>query len=287
MTTKTPPKKAGAKKAPKLAQTKPTKGKPIAAGPFSLRLSTNQAAKINALAEAHGIDPESVIKLAVKELVGRSAQKPSSSRATLSKAETLRLLRDSEFQTTRDVRLTCLWVVECRDLAREIIAGEANDWAVCLYWIRLWGLLGEVLVHWKKRLRLPDAPELDVKVVRSHVQRLVSLVESVPGMLSDEQLVWIEYRRHFQAHAVQTDYRLRVDCNGVLVTKRIPLLVPNAKPRELSAHEDAMDRLIAVAKEVDVARAIGKSLLPTLNEAARLSNEVVQLMPDNPRKGRP
>lgn len=263
----------------------------ISAGPFNIPVSKNEAAKINSIATAHGITPGSVVKLALKELHERFAQKAPPKRRELTAAESMRKRRDDEFQTNRDARLLAGWVIDCRDLARQVIGGEANGWAVALYFVRLCGLLGEVRTYWQKRLGLPDAYELDILDIRGFVTQLVAALEGMQALLSEDQLIWIEYRRHFEAHAVQHKYRLHVDStSGALVTTLAPKLIPGAEPRELSAHEDAMDRLVqghTESGDAPVARDISTALIVKLEEAGTLAQQIRARIPRLERNGRP
>jgi hypothetical protein len=117
-----------------------------------------------------------------------------------------------------------------------------DDAVAALFWVRLYGLLKDLADVLKRHHSLAEVfPSDDARLL----VRIVSALDSVRRQLSDDEVVYLQYRRQAECHPFQHDYRFtRVRDGGLKDTSKSHLL---ARPISLEEVRAAVKRVEGAA----------------------------------------
>jgi hypothetical protein len=145
---------------------------------------------------------------------------------TLDCAERRRRMSESSRNIRIHSRQAMNWLVDAARLAK--LVAEGNENLAPVFWIRLYGILHEM----HERLSASNA-----SVVRHGITPNPSIVDflvavdKVASIFSDDERLYIQYRRDVECHPLQLNYELQVKKNGdtreafdhKLLAKKVPV----------------------------------------------------------------
>jgi len=153
------------------------------------------------------------------------------------------------------------WVQDLDDVTEDLLRrGRDSPW-VGWFWVRLYGLLAEILTGYKGLIDTLVLPRGDSQLLtRPEVRILLTIrnaCQAIRDALTDDEVVLLDYERHCQCHVHQDGYRLRVkgknkdqlveDRHFALLGKTLPVADVDAiLNRQLQAYH-ADDKALAVA----------------------------------------
>jgi hypothetical protein len=208
-------------------------------------------------------------------------EKNKSTWRPLTTEEQWTLLRDAvQRGGDRQARSMGLWVVETCGLANDAAKEALNDWAVAMFWVRLYGLLHDLRSYWSgvlERTPKDDMVAADLDEVReqamfalTQVREMVAAIDEVNATLTESERIFIEQRRHFECHPILDDYRVRRTPDGVRDDRKPRLL--GGERRSLDEHDDAILEVLGNhAGHKQVAREIALKIQPALHRATALA----------------
>ena len=96
------------------------------------------------------------------------------------------------------------WARGTQAIAERMAEGP-DDAVAALFWIRLYGLLKDLAAVVKRHQALADVfPGDDARLLG----QIVSALDLVRSALSEDELVYLQYRRQTECHFFQSDYRV-------------------------------------------------------------------------------
>lgn len=152
--------------------------------------------------------------------------------------EISRLLEDMSKHAELDVLLADRWISSLQNQSKALLRGGASPEA-SLFWIRLHGAIAELpLTFVKSAELLSHAPpslfqQMHSTASGSHAATTLGLrwrvhmaATELASPLDENELIYLEWRRHVEAHLLQGAYRLRlrVGKNALLETLEIKVL---------------------------------------------------------------
>lgn len=135
----------------------------------------------------------------------------------LSAADAARLDEDAIHQTlTRPVSVY-QWAQSAARCAKQIVRtrGASEAWNA-LYWVRTYAVLTEM----RKR-----SEDMTKSLSDTAHEAVVTAIEAIRTCFSEDELLYLEYRRHVECHLVQDGYRLQLDEEGKVIELRRRKLV--------------------------------------------------------------
>jgi hypothetical protein len=99
-----------------------------------------------------------------------------------------------------------------RDTARvtQLVANSNTD-LIPIFWIRLYGVLADVADQIDK---VCDNPEHARQILATHefaaALRVRNAITNIASVFNEDELVYLQYRRHVECHPLQNAYRIRV-----------------------------------------------------------------------------
>jgi hypothetical protein len=158
------------------------------------------------------------------------------------------------------------WIGETLAItARVASSGQAE--LLPLFWIRLYGLLTDVADFVELSVEqgydgLCTFPLARVRAARSPLPTALTRLRSV---FEEDELLYIEYRRHAECDPFQTKYRERRLPHGA--PAHVPSVLLDGRPVTVDAARAAFDKLLAAhaMREERVGSAFARRVLPGLH----------------------
>jgi len=126
-------------------------------------------------------------------------------------------------QTLQWVRSAYLHALEVATKGQEASAAVTG-----MFWIRVCGVFTDIRPAIAKHVESlstmgagPEQPESITSQLRGLAQLCLERIDAVKAALTEDELVYLEYRRHVEAHPWQNSYELRLGKNGIIDTKEV------------------------------------------------------------------
>lgn len=168
--------------------------------------------------------------------------------------------RQRESHQTQLVR----WVSETLAItARVASCGQAE--LLPVFWIRLYGLLTDVMDFVElSSERSYDGMVMFPQARRTVHSKLPTALNRLKAVFEEDELLYIEYRRHAECDPFQTKYRPRRLPHGA--TAHVPSLLLDGRPVTVEAARAAFDKLLALhGREERLGSAFARRVLPALH----------------------
>lgn len=199
---------------------------------------------------------------------GTWERSPGYSGPTLVSDEQLRFMNESaeRRQNDLDARLKCQWVENLEQVVQTLLReGDAAPWPFMgMFWVRLYGVLADLRSEQVAFFRFLGVDPL------THVANAGSLlelgvetarrIEGVRQSLTEDELIYVDYRRHTESHPTQSAYNVRWSKKAGAVADRHRV---HALDREFSVAELdlAVRRVLAAhANEPAIAVALARKV---------------------------
>lgn len=185
--------------------------------------------------------------------------------ATAARVTTSGLRLSSGPMRHRDAPLCQLatWVGELVDAAER--AGGGNPDALPLFFIRLYGVLTDVADFVALTVNEEQDGLCMFPLAREpeHVSPLPAALARLTALLSEDELLYIEYQRHLACDPFQTKYRVRRGRHGA---GHVPSALLDGRPVTIEDAECAFQRLFVKhdATEERLGIELARRLLPAL-----------------------
>jgi hypothetical protein len=132
--------------------------------------------------------------------------------AALSLEDRMRLIDDIRDGAQISGPLLANWVRDGLRVTRLVIAGNTD--VIPIFWLRLYGILADIADH----LAHQASVVADLAPGQPHLAPLFSLaktIDELASVLTDDELIYLQYRRHTESHPLQDAYRLRLTPKGL------------------------------------------------------------------------
>jgi hypothetical protein len=122
-----------------------------------------------------------------------------------------------------------------------------------VFWLRLFGILHDM---YDKQVRSERFCKIYGFKMDSRILAFMREVELLAAVFTDDERLYIQYRRDVEAHPIQVHYEFKIDGTGRPKEGITPKLTSSKLPVTLEEFREAMGRVIATAKhETEIARA--------------------------------
>lgn len=171
-------------------------------------------------------------------------------------------------QVEISTRLKRQWIDQLAEVVRVLgEQGEAAPWPyMAIFWIRLHAVVVEMRADLRQLFEAANVnPATFVpnpgSLLAFGFEKLARL-DAIPAAFTDDELVYLDYRRHTEAHPTQRAYDLRWSRRGLVDRRTVPT---TAREYTVSDADDAIRRVLAdhegePAIAVDFARRIALPL---------------------------
>lgn len=136
------------------------------------------------------------------------------------------------------------WIRSAVHYAVRVAAGDATPADVSLFWIRVGGVFLDVRAKHQASLDFLRRTYGD-DIVRAPAvapfQALLDAISAVAAVLTEDELYYLEYRRHVECHPRQTAYRARLHKDGSLKEVQSKAL---GEARTQAESEDTLRRVL-------------------------------------------
>jgi len=186
-----------------------------------------------------------------------------SAAATRGTTSGLRLSTGPQRHRDAPLRQLAAWVGETLDAAER--AGGGSPAALPVFWLRLYGVLTDVADF--VALTVEEAQDglcmFPLAREREQVSPLPAAMERLSALLDEDELLYIEYRRHVECDPFQTKYRVRRGRHGA---GHVPSALLEGRPVTIEEAESAFQRLFVKhgADEERIGVELARRLLPAL-----------------------
>jgi len=185
------------------------------------------------------------------------------------------LLRDQAFHGPHRVeRQNHLWVVETRQLADLALAKGMRAADAALFWIRLYGVLHDLAKHWQGAVApATGASAKSADLARKPLlEKIVGAVRQTRAALSNEDRVFIEYRRNYEAHPIQNHYHVKRTPSGMKTECDFRLL--DGATLSLETVQEITCSKLQADDDMAVARVMAESIREHLRRVEQLTGEL-------------
>lgn len=156
------------------------------------------------------------------------------------------------------------WVGETLAITARVASSGQSE-LLPVFWIRLYGLLTDVADF----VELSAEPSNDGLGIFPQARRPVRsklpiALNRLKAVFEEDELLYIEYRRHAECDPFQAKYRPRRLTHGG--TAHVPSVLLDGRPVTVEAARAAFDRLLALhGREVRIGSAFARRVLPALH----------------------
>lgn len=171
------------------------------------------------------------------------------------------------------------WIREACGYAEKVAGGAASRAERSLFWIRTAGVLLDIGGHYRASLELTSAAfgELpDVLAIRL-TQTLVDAIRALAEALPEDELRYLEYRRHCECHPRQSAYRARLNKDGSI--KPVSSKISGSRPQHES--EDVLRGVLLRygVDETRIAIEVAKRVLEPLRKVEAAAGPLCEATP--------
>jgi hypothetical protein len=124
------------------------------------------------------------------------------------------------------------WAESAASHANEVarLDGASTAATDSLYWIRTYGVLADLAAHFERKLAFvieteQGAPSATTRTYRSWFVAILAGIGRARDALTEEELLYLEYRRNVECHPFQDGYRLNIARAGEVIDTRPSLLL--------------------------------------------------------------
>jgi hypothetical protein len=185
----------------------------------------------------------------------------------------LRYMNARRGKSDTEAHQKCVWVERLSDVVDRLVAeGAPFDWAVdSVFWTKLHGVLTELRADYTKYLEPLRSTGVDLMTYVPNRGSLLEYgltayrcLEGVRKQLTEEELIYADYRRQTEGHTIQSCYSVRWSRKaGIIDKRRIQALGREYTIAELDA---ALDR-VGLAFDGDehaIAVHVARKIRPTV-----------------------
>jgi hypothetical protein len=182
--------------------------------------------------------------------------------------------RRSMSETNLNARINSVqqmeWLDDAVSIAKRVAAEETL--LAPVFWLRLFGILHDMYekVLASERFCKTYGFKIDPRIVA-----FMREVEALAAVFSDDERLYIQYRRDVEAHPVQVHYEFKIDGKGKAKDGLTPKLTSKKLPVTREEFREAMKRVLATAKhETGIAVAFASRSLPALERVREKGRQV-------------
>jgi hypothetical protein len=175
-------------------------------------------------------------------------------------AERRRRMSESSVNARVNSKQQTNWLADAARVAK-LVAGGNLDLAP-IFWIRLYGILHEMY----ERVSHNNAFAIQIrgKAIPSMVD-FVKAVDALAAVFSDDERIYIQYRRDVESHPIQRNYEFKVDNKGRSIESFHHKIMNRKVAVTLDEFTAAVRRLLqTVPREIDLARTMAERCLGSL-----------------------
>ncbi len=171
-----------------------------------------------------------------------------------------RATRQRESHQTQLVR----WVGETLSITARVASSGQSE-LLPVFWIRLYGLLTDVMDFVELAADAScDGLRMFPQARRPVRSKLPTALNRLKATFEEDELLYIEYRRHAETDPFQTKYRPRRLPHGVAA--HVPSVLLDGRPVTVDAAQRAFDKLLALhGREERIGAAFARRVLPVLH----------------------
>jgi len=181
---------------------------------------------------------------------------------SLSAADKARFLRAKEGYGNIAAQQIFQWTSRAKRSTTSVASGELHPDVVAVFWISVYGVMTDVREHFvQQRETLASTDEAILrtfgltKSITSDLDRIIDTIDATCSAFSEDELAYIEYRRHVECHPLQRSYEITVR-DGAIIDR----------PRKLTKRSWTYEEEDAALRRV--IRAYGRRHIRGLDEAA-------------------
>ena len=154
--------------------------------------------------------------------------------------------RNAEVNSTQQMN----WLADATRIAKLVADGSAD--LAPLFWIRLYGILHEI--HGRLTDLVLVAVENGAKPSAAF-DAFLSEVVALSALFSEDELIYIQYRRDTECHPIQNAYQFRIDGTGRARDEAAIKMLGTKRTLTLAELSSAVRRvLLSASSEVELAR---------------------------------
>jgi hypothetical protein len=162
------------------------------------------------------------------------------------------------------------WVADATAIGKDVAHG--NTRLAPIFWIRLYGILHDL--H-KQTTSLQDAVTAIGASPSGSLGSMLSSIEDLGRLFSQDELAYIQYRRDVECHPVQEHYELSIAKNGAIRESLTLKLLGNERPSSTAEFRAAITRVLATASsEPALAQAFAARSARALENLQRISANI-------------
>jgi hypothetical protein len=190
----------------------------------------------------------------------KNSNKTPPPKKQLSPEDASRFRRHTEEWADIWSKQACNWAGNAMHHAERLARGEGSEDAAGLMWIRVYGVLDDVLDRCRAHAKF--AVDLGVKV-DPLLDHALAAADAFLAHMTDDELLYLEYRRNTEGHPWQTKYMLIARDGKLIDTVRAELLCRDVRKEDFL---DAATRIERAHRfdRVAIARAFATRCLPVL-----------------------
>jgi len=159
----------------------------------------------------------------------------SKATAKMSLDEHIRFLTDAKKQSNIIGPQLADWLAHSVRVTKAVASG--NTELIPVFWIRVYGILADIRDKLVRHLELaPSAGEST-----AIMQPVQSAISALADVFSEDELIYLQYRRHVECHPLQEHYSLKLTETGLKdsIFQRIP-----KNKMTITATMQAVDRIL-------------------------------------------
>ena len=143
------------------------------------------------------------------------ARKPPKKPPVLSADDKIRLLHDIERNNRTLGHQFAGWIQDGARVTRMVASGNTD--MIPVFWTRIYGVLTDIADQIDKSIAFIK----DMGALRpsnrdaAAAVRMRSAIDELAAVFTDDELVYLQYRRHVECHPTQNHYRIRVTSKGL------------------------------------------------------------------------
>jgi hypothetical protein len=164
--------------------------------------------------------------------------------------ERRRRIRESLLNINIHSRQELDWLVDAARVSKLVAEGNAD--LAPVFWIRLYGILHEI---YERLFASNTFAVQNGATPTASIAEFLGAIEQVASLFSDDERIYIQYRRDVECHPLQLNYEFQVNKSGGTRERFHHKLLAKTVPVSLEEFSSATKRVLATVRhEIDLAR---------------------------------
>jgi hypothetical protein len=149
----------------------------------------------------------------------------SKTKKALSDADKARFLRARKGYGDIVAQQILEWTSRARRCTASVASGDLHPDIIAVFWISIYGLMTDVREHVvKQRETLTNTAETTLgafglsRSIASDIRRIVDRIDAIYTTFNEDELAYIEYRRHVECHPLQRGSEIAIQ-DGTIIDR--------------------------------------------------------------------